>query len=920
LVNGSEYDTLDLRVYTRPGADWTVDGHGFQIKQINYIYHPAITNVYSWAGIVNAPVQVLVANLSTGYKLVQDHDYVVDYNVQNITILGGVSAEQIINIAVFELGGGNQLYRGSYQGQDIVATDNSTIIPVNYKEIVEFAVFQNGQPTAQPTYRPYSESIEWNLNNSYSALDIVYNDNLVTCTSTNSTYSTITCNDASALVEGQPIVFSGTVFGGIVAGTTYYVLSVPNATQFFITSVAGSTTALTLTDASGSMTGTPTGTYYRAIQSVIPGIFLNNTTYWLPFVPTLNTKVTFATEIAATDGVSLTAMGIATAFSITNTTVTTNAITLQGSTSGLSVGQQVSFSGNSLGGIEAGVVYYVLSIVNGNSFTVEATLGSGIAVTLITDAAVWTGELTAKFVPTNYTSWSTPIVQTFVVDNNTYTTKTFILTNSLEGTNPANLIVLQNGLRLQPPQGIEWIGDDSSVSFGLPQRGGYDQNIINPPSDISVWVDNVLQVQSVGAIVGDYSVTAWDGSNVPGRQVVFNTAPAAGARILISVSTVADYNVSGDQLQVIPNINIGDYITVITWNDTAEQNILTLVFNGPVQTGLTINEPYDSTNYDSGSVDYAPGAYDYTIGTAVAVNDFDLQRTGVSANRLWVTLNGYQLFEGSDFTVDGQYLILASGAIPVGAILAVTEFTESIVPEAVAFRIFQDMRGVQATYRMTPATTTVLTQSLSTTADTIYVDNASNLTEPNLPDGIFGIITVDSERIMYRYRDTALNTVSGLQRGTAGTAISAHAIGSIVYDIGSGNLLTSAYQDYIVKDTTLGDGTTTVFYAPNIDISDFSDSSTTYVESIEVYVGGIRQYNYSETSADSQYRYIVTDFGPLAIEFVTDGTYQAPAAGVEVTILQRRGKSWYQPGINTASDGVALQETDTVAARFLCDR
>ena len=252
--------------------------------------------------------------------------------------------------------------------------------------------------------------------------------------------------------------------------------------------------------------------------------------------------------------------------------------------------------------------------------------------------------------------------------------------------------------------------------------------------------------------------------------------------------------------------------------------------------------------------------------------------------------------------------------------MAVTEYTESIVPEAVAFRIFQDMRGVQATYRMTDSTTTTLTQSLSATADIIYVDNASNLTEPNLPAGVFGVITINGERIMYRYRDIALNTVSGLQRGTAGTAISSHSAGSIVYDIGTGNLLNSAYQDYVVKDTTLGDGTTTLFYAPNINISDFSDSSTVYVESIEVYVGGIRQYNYSQTSADSQYRYIVTDFGPLAIEFITDGTYQAPAAGSEVTILQRRGRSWYQPGINTASDGIALQETDTVAARFLCDR
>jgi hypothetical protein len=145
-----------------------------------------------------------------------------------------------------------------------------------------------------------------------------------------------------------------------------------------------------------------------------------------------------------------------------------------------------------------------------------------------------------------------------------------------------------------------------------------------------------------------------------------------------------------------------------------------------------------------------------------------------------------------------------------------------------------------------------------------------------------------------------------------------------VYNLGPGNLLNQNYQDYVVRDTGMGDGTTVVFYAPNINISDFGDSSTAYVESIEVYVGGIRQYNYSQPEAQSQYRYIVTDFGPLAVEFITDNDPVAPllppAAGSEVTILQRRGVTWYAPGVGTPSNGVALQETDTIAARFLCDR
>jgi hypothetical protein len=237
-----------------------------------------------------------------------------------------------------------------------------------------------------------------------------------------------------------------------------------------------------------------------------------------------------------------------------------------------------------------------------------------------------------------------------------------------------------------------------------------------------------------------------------------------------------------------------------------------------------------------------------------------------------------------------------------------------------AFRIFQDMRGVQATYRITAATSTTLSQDLSATADTIHVTDASALTEPNLEVGVFGVITIDGERIMYRYRNTALNTISSLLRGTAGTAASTHAVGAAVHDAGRGNLLDQQYQDYTVSDTAMGDGTTSVFYAPSINVANFEDSSTENL-SIEVYVGGRRQYKYSDTTATSEYRWFLSLFDPLTVEFIVDNTsypeLRAPAVGSEVTILVRRGVTWYEQGATTASNGVALQDTDTQAARFL---
>jgi len=795
LVNGAEFDTLDFRVYTRPGADWARDGHAFQWSTIRYTYNPAIKIAYSWAGITDHPVEVLVSDITAGRNLTRNVNYTIDWVNQTVTLLTVATGNQF-QIDVFELGGGSQLYRANYVGADIGET---VTIPVNAAEITSIAVFINGSIVNGITWIPYVDSIPWNILDTYNKLDIVnYN-----------------------------------------------------------------------------------GNYYRALQDVAVGVNITNPLYWFEFVPAQQSLVDLGRDPGATDGVALVAFGTCTIDAGNFVIGKSYTITNVGTTNWTAIGAASSTLGLSF---------------------VATGIGSG------------TGQASTAY------SWSTPQTQYTIADAGIVSSKTIILTNSMQGSNSVNAVVTRNGLRLRPAEGIEWIGDDSSVSFGLPQRGGYSQSLINPATDIQVWVDNILQPQNVGATAGTYSVTNFTGSNTPGRQVVFTHPPVSGARILITVNTLSDYVIIGNQLQIVATVNLNDIFAVTSWNDTAQLWPLTLVFQGPVVTGLLLTEGYDTTLFDSASVNNTSGSYDYALGTSVSTNDFYLERSLNNPSRLWVTLDGYRLFEGIDYTVQGDYLILAKGAIGPAQIMVIQEFTNSIVPEAMAFRIFQDMRGVQATYRITDATTTTLSQDLSSTADIAYVTDASRLSEPNLELGVFGAVTINGERIMYRMRDTSLNTISGLLRGTAGTGAASHTIASSVYDIGRGNLLPTQFQDYIVSDSSLGDDSTTTFYAPNIAFADFLDSSSE-APAIEVYVGGIRQYAYSDTTAQSQYRYFVTDYSPLAVEFVVDNSVNPPlmppAAGSEVSILVRHGVTWYAPGLNTASNGVALQDTNTQAARFL---
>ena len=682
LVPGSEFDTLDFRVYTTPGADWTGNGHGFVMENIRTVYQTGVTT-YSFANVVPYPVAVSVTNVTQQTDLTEIINYTVHWPNQTLSFVSGVNDQDILMIRVYELGGGNQLYKGYFIGNNAT---NTFVVPMQYSLITEFAIFVNGA----------------RFTNFTSAI----------------------------LLPNQTLLTFGVIFN-------------------------------------------------------------------------------------ANDYVSITALG-------------------------------------------------------------------------------QSPGLTPR-------SWSKPMTQTIVVTNASQLTYT--LTNSLQGTNIANMIVTKNGFRARPYQTVEYIADGSGLDFYLPERGGYSQSLIADP-DVTVYVDNVKQ-----NLLSQYTVSPWDGSSQ--RQIQFVNPPAIGATILIAVSTRAQYFVSS-----APNLitfrtdgsfglNVGDVIEITTWNDTSQQNAKTLVFVGPITEGVTIVEPYDFTPFSSGDVLGAPGSFDYGAAGTTTINSLNLVRANVNPGRLWVNLNGRRLVFGVGFTlsyVNGTTYLVLPAVLSSTDVVTVTLMTNSVVPGAMAFRIFQDMRGIQATYRITAEATTKLTQPLLPSEDIMYVVDAGNLGEPNVANNVWGVVTVNYERIMYRYRNIIDNTISGLMRGTAGTAIAnIHAVNSDVIDMSQGSLLPVQYQDYMEVSTTLSDGTTNVFTAPNINIS--SPDSSFDIDALRVTVGGIvvpiEDYN------------LINEM-PLTIEII-----KRPPAGVEVSIAVMRGVTWYQRGVNTPSDGVPLQETNTEAARFL---
>lgn len=522
--------------------------------------------------------------------------------------------------------------------------------------------------------------------------------------------------------------------------------------------------------------------------------------------------------------------------------------------------------------------------------------------------------------------WSTSETQEFVSDGSLSVT----LTNSMQGTNPANTVVTKNGRRARPAESVRYTGNGVKTSFQIPQGDSYDLNLVSA-NDCSVYVDNValtlgvdftLETATVFTNENDFglvteSVTESEdlGSVTDGvsasvdlgevdepaaeqRSVILTTAPASGSTVLVVVRTKAQYWIMGDLIVFQPAQGLipvsGDVITVTSWNDTSEQGLYTQVFVGPNSEGIEVTTGYDETGYDDGD-------FDASTGLVVYNNTYNVGQTLVDNTRLIVSLNGRFLFADSGYTVNGSSITISGATLGASDTVVITSWTQSIASDEIGFRIFQDMRQAQTLYRITEDTSTLLTAELSATADTIYVADASRLPAPDTANGVFGLITIDGERITYRTRDTSTNTLSGLRRGTAGTGADSHALGAEVLSIGKGNRLSSTYQMTFDKQNFVGDGTTTDFTTDDINI--VVSDSTELDGAVLVYVGG------TLLSSDE---YIITTANPVGIRLNV-----APADGVRVTIGIDTAQVMYNQGSGTPSNGVALQYATTAAARFI---
>ena len=266
------------------------------------------------------------------------------------------------------------------------------------------------------------------------------NDPLIlTATNTTVTTNLVTVGSTLELSVNDPIIFTGTVFGGLVAGQIYYVASIFNGTQITLSTIingpvttlstatgsctlTSQTTAVQLTTATGSMTmnvglpvspGQVTGqlfTFYPTVASVGTGVSgtngnlvtrdtvaatsngdylylrylsggLTNIYNNLPFV--LSESIGGLTAGTTYYVVSSSALAV----EVASSSSSTNEYTLASGTltTGFYIGMPISFSGAVFGNVVALVTYFINSYdLGGDTFTITDTLG-GSDLVLTTD-------------------------------------------------------------------------------------------------------------------------------------------------------------------------------------------------------------------------------------------------------------------------------------------------------------------------------------------------------------------------------------------------------------------------------------------------------------------------------------------------------------------------------------------------------
>jgi len=198
---------------------------------------------------------------------------------------------------------------------------------------------------------------------------------------TGGTVNTVNVSSTTDLKVGTPIQFVGALLptSNLIANFTYYVTAISSATAFQISTTLNGSTWPLLTSANTFTATYSTNTGYLAGTNITSNMTVNQQ---VTFTGTTLGGVATATTYYVNDIINANTFTISNSLvtvSATNTTVSTNIVTVDSTTS-LTALNPIVFTGTSAGGISTGTKYYISKIIN----STQLTLGSALIGTTAT--------------------------------------------------------------------------------------------------------------------------------------------------------------------------------------------------------------------------------------------------------------------------------------------------------------------------------------------------------------------------------------------------------------------------------------------------------------------------------------------------------------------------------------------------------
>ena len=592
--------------------------------------------------------------------------------------------------------------------------------------------------------------------------------------------------------------------GNFVAGVTYTIVST-GTTDFTLIGAANSTPG-TVFEATGIGAGTGTAT-----STTVAGDFNIGVTYII-----VSTGTTDFTLIGAADSnpgtvFVATGIGIGTGTGTATITVTYDELldTLTCTdTSVLTVDEPIVFSNPTIGGITAGITYYILEIIDATTFTVSLSIG-GIQVTVTTDSGSMVGTsnaITVANISNIDTAVSAPLANTnatatavttnvitftstvgFVVDQTIFFTGTnfgnleqgtiyFVDTVSLDGTTATIKDSGGTQVVLAPGSGnmlVEVGGSPTTrITTGIPHALA---------NDILCTIDGTLG--SVGLNGNSYYVKIIDATRFDIYTQVYNPGLDAVNYPVTGISTYVSGGYVWRQGTFFLTTTVASETSVtndlITVASTAD-----LVVNTPViftqqgqQAGATVlggliqGTTYYVKSIDVNGVDFSVGATRSATTTITLTNETGTmnvtQWEQTNVDRLWVTVNGYRLPNNKlKISSDNEVSLLTD--IAPGDVVIMTNMIPYSTPNEEIYLNLVNASQEASIYRANVQTRTWLSASIEVLAQNVFVGDVTRVTNsiiqnvlaPTPVDSIYSIGLTSEKTILSSV--VVLNTTTGV--------------------------------------------------------------------------------------------------------------------------------------------------------------